>query len=197
MNTTTYTQQQSPSSLVQAQGKREVPTWAWTLGGLAALAAAVAAVIYFWRRNATPAVVPATEPATTTTTPSRTSTPSGPPPNLSGNANGYNTAMFPDPKAVRAAMIVIGYPVEPNSAPLEPKDPRVEQFQRDWNKAVAAYKASDPAYWDWVSDKPLLTQLTGTLTADGVAGAATLRALEIAMMNQTMNKVGWQSLVSG
>ena len=127
-----------------------------------------------------------TRPASTTSTASSgASRTSGTPPNLSGNKAGYNELMFPNPASVRAAMTGLGYSA---ATPFV-------TFQKNWNAAVRAIAASDAAYWAWLEDQSLFGAVRGSLSEDDVPGPLTLRALEIASLNQTKNKVTWLSLV--
>lgn len=123
--------------------------------------------------------------------------PSGPPPNISGDPEGYNTKIFASPFPVRQAMAVLGYDVayfDGDGKPIETAapGPQVRNFSQDYNRvssAVTAGKVSVPG--DAVS-KP-----TGVIAKPlDVPGETFLRALEIAYLNQQNKGIGWTGLVS-
>jgi len=86
----------------------------------------------------------------------------GHPPNVSADPLGYNTALFPDHRAVRKALRSIGYDA-PDENKLAPSG-AVMNFQVDYNTA------SQESFQD----------ARGTLVLDGIPGKYTLRALELA-----------------
>lgn len=87
-----------------------------------------------------------------------------PPPNVSGDPAGYNTALFPDSKAVRGALKFLGYPVN-DTLTTPPPASQVKRFQGHYNQSsiMEQYDA------------------TGWLAEDGVPGKMTLRGLELAI----------------
>ncbi len=117
----------------------------------------------------------------------------GNPPNTSGDEEGYNIEVFPDPAAVRQAMVTLGYDIEVNQEPLE-NNAAVVEFQRDWNRVVQGIDDGEVNLPVNVPQPTLLEQLRGRLDVDGTAGGNTLNALEIAVANLEHNLVSWESL---
>lgn len=100
------------------------------------------------------------------------------PPNLSGNSQGYNTELWPDPKSVRQALANLGYTIQVNDEPVgseQTKNPGALAFQRDYNKAV---EDGMEMQYGSQAGKALL----GKLEEDGWAGPNMLNALEAAYM---------------
>lgn len=107
---------------------------------------------------------------------------SGNPPNISGDPQGYNTTRFSSPAPVRLTMIFLGFKVEHNDQTLVPNNqpnPEVMRFQREWNRVIRGID-SGRVKFPADMDDPLLKNLRGVLTEDGIPGKNTLNALEIA-----------------
>lgn len=83
-----------------------------------------------------------------------------PPPNLSGDPEGYNTIIFSGPDQVKEIYGWLGYNIKGFN-----KDAEVRRFQQNYN---AARKGG-------------MFDATGVLFEDGTSGKNTLRALEIAV----------------
>lgn len=107
---------------------------------------------------------------------------STPPPDVSRNPDGYNTALWPDEDAVGRALVYLGYQGVNGRGLLR-------SFQSEWNRVVQ-HVAADPSFKgiDWARVP------VGNLVADGNIGPRSLNALEIAVMNQD-NGVSWRGLV--
>ena len=90
------------------------------------------------------------------------------PPNVSGDSAGYNTGLYPTPKAVRKGLVFLGelgtgyVDATPSPSVLKAA---VKSFQGNYNQA------SMMGMWE----------TSGWLAEDGVPGINTLRALEIAV----------------
>lgn len=120
------------------------------------------------------------------------------PPNVSGDPAGYDTKLWPTGLPVRLGLNVLGYKISAMSAPLSSAGDMavVKTFQADWNSVVAGV-ASKKVPVPPAGAKPVyLASIKGRLDVDGVANAATLNALEIAMANQHSNNLHWQSAVT-
>ncbi len=83
------------------------------------------------------------------------------PPNLSGDARGFNSQMFKSDRAVRRGFRMLGYAVNPRDHKV-PKS-TVQQFQRDYNKCAERF-----GRW-------------GKVEVSGRIGKTTLNALEHAV----------------
>ncbi|MFV8755744.1 hypothetical protein ACNOYE_34770 [Nannocystaceae bacterium ST9] len=119
-------------------------------------------------------------------------------PNPSGNAEGYNTTLFPAPLPVRLTLKALGYPVEYSTESLyvdEKPNPEVTRFQREWNKVIKAIDAGAISLPSSGDEPKFLGHLRGVLDVDGVAGKQTLNGLEIAFTNQIKNALKWRELV--
>jgi hypothetical protein len=123
---------------------------------------------------------------------------SGNPPNYTGDSNGYNTKLFPEPSAVRLALREIGYRVEYNNETLVPDNrpnAEVKRFQNEWNKVIRGIDSGKIKLPLTPSQPVMVKGLRGLLVADGIPGKNTLNALEIAVNNQVQNQLKWTSLV--
>ncbi|NVB40336.1 hypothetical protein G6O69_21020 [Pseudenhygromyxa sp. WMMC2535] len=121
----------------------------------------------------------------------------GNPPNLSGDAEGYNTTLFPAPWSVRLAMKGMGYNIELEVAPLVGEDEthgEVRRFQADWNRVIRAIDSGKIKLPSSVQNPTVLAALRGLLTEDDVPGKYTLRAMEIIYRNSGLNAVKFSSL---
>ena len=121
------------------------------------------------------------------------------PPNVSNDPAGYNTNLWTSPRAVRSAMIQLGYPMTLSNTPVV-KNALMESFQRHYN---------------WVSANPDVVLGSGPFTAhdlgpkqsgigsieslppgnilmDGTAGKNTLNALEVALKKTSL----WKDYIS-
>lgn len=107
---------------------------------------------------------------------------SQPPPNVSQDPAGYNTALWPDEAAVAQGLMYLGYRGTNGRALLR-------GFQAEWNYVVQRV-ATDPAFQgvNWARVP------AGNLVADGNIGPRTLNAMEIAAMNKD-HGVPWRGLV--
>jgi hypothetical protein len=122
----------------------------------------------------------------------------GKPPNVSGDADGYNTQRYPHPGAVRLTMTALGYKVEYSAETLVPNgkpNPEVTKFQVEWNKVIHGLDSGKVKFASPVDDSSKLASFRGLLDADGIPGKNTLNAMEIAFNNQLKNKMSWTSLV--
>jgi hypothetical protein len=132
-------------------------------------------------------------------TPSRAGTrAAGKPPNVSGDAEGYNTQRYPHPGAVRLTMTALGYKVEYTAETLVPNNQpntEVTKLQREWNKVIRGLDSGKVVFPSPVDDSTKLRDFRGLLDEDGIPGKNTLNAMEIAFNNQLKNKMQWRSLV--
>ena len=106
----------------------------------------------------------------------------GSPPNISGDPQGYNTTRFTSPAPVRLTLIFLGFKVESNDQTLVPNNkphPEVSRFQREWNRIIRGIDSGKVKFPAGMND-PLLDNLRGSLSEDGIPGKNTLNALEIA-----------------
>lgn len=106
----------------------------------------------------------------------------GTPPNISGDPQGYNTTRFESPAPVRLTLIFLGFKVESNDETLVPNNQpngEVMRFQREWNRVIRGIDSGKVKFPAGMDD-PLLKNLRGVLTEDGIPGKNTLNALEIA-----------------
>ncbi|NVB37236.1 hypothetical protein G6O69_37965 [Pseudenhygromyxa sp. WMMC2535] len=116
----------------------------------------------------------------------------GNPPNMSGDAEGYNTSLFPSPAAVRLALKSLGYDVEFEAAPLvgyEETHGEVQRFQTDWNRVIKAIDTGKISLPKSVKSPEKLAMYRGLLSVDDIPGKYTLRAIEIAIRNALTNLV--------
>lgn len=114
------------------------------------------------------------------------------PPNISGNAAGFNTSMFGSPAKVRQWMVNLGYPVIVNSDPVI-KVPAVADFQRDYNRVSKT--AQIRGRLGSLYHGKIITDM-GTLDDDGTAGPNTLNAIEIAFEMTQRDSQSWHDIVS-
>ena len=122
----------------------------------------------------------------------------GTPPNVSGDAEGYNTQRYPHPGAVRLTMTALGYKVEYTAETLVPNNQpnsEVTKFQREWNKVIRGLDSGKVEFPSPVDDPSKLESFRGLLGEDGIPGKNTLNAMEIAINNQLKNKMPWRDLV--
>lgn len=196
--------------------EEDTAIWPWFVAGGTAIVLAVGGFFGFRalaKKDVTPEPAPTPAP-----TPSPGPTPGpgpgpgpkpsgkakGKPPNVSGDKAGYNTEIWAAPFPVRNAFVVVGYPVSLmpdvmneglNGPDLENPipDDDVKQFQRDWNKVANAVAGG--LVVKSKTEIPLISNYTGKLGVDGVAGENTLNALEIAWRNQFDSNIGWPGLV--
>lgn len=111
-----------------------------------------------------------------------------PPPNVSGDPKGFNTAMLGTPAKVRSAYETLGYST-PNASNLGPS---TRSFQADYNAVSKAFAAGTLT----LPNAPAVAELVrGTLAVDGDPGTNTLRALEIALLIKQSGAL-WYPLVT-
>ena len=106
----------------------------------------------------------------------------GKPPNISGDAAGYNTDFFPSPLPVRLALNRLGYSVPLSDNTLVPngrENPEVRRFQTHWNRLVGRLGAGER-----LGSPNALKHVRGSLSVDGIPGRNTLNALEISWLLQ-------------
>ena len=107
------------------------------------------------------------------------------PPNTSGSSpNGYNENIFRDEKDVANALMYCGYRSSYGNSMLR-------AFQADWNRVSASLSVNRERY----KNIPLVHVPTGNLKTDGMIGPQSLRALEVALVNQRSGQVSWCGLI--
>ena len=180
-----------------------------------------ATAVYGWMQgwwNGGDDPIPAPEPTPPGPSPSPSPSPSpapsptpddyakGDPPNISGDAAGYDTDLFPSMSAVRQWLNNIGYSVEavgPNAEKLLKSNGEVKDFQRDYN-LVANEGAFLNEKYGMTLEFIAGADRYGTLTADGTISTAwpptkgknTLNALAIVAALVDDWGEGWQSIVA-
>lgn len=126
----------------------------------------------------------------------------GNPPNISGDAAGYDTSQFPKMSAVRQWLVNLGYEVDQvgaNAERLLKKNGEVKQFQKDYNRVAAVAGFLEDTYGDTLEDFDHM----GSLVTDGTIstmwpptkGKNTLNAITVAAFLTTDWGEGWQSIV--